>query len=108
MLREGRRDRCALTTTVAISVVLPQALTPYSRGSGTVVVTEACATVADALAIVAARWPAVTDRVLTEQGELRRHVNVFVGDESIRFLNGLSTVVEDGDTIMIVPAVSGG
>jgi sulfur-carrier protein len=50
----------------------------------------------------------VTDRVLTEQGELRRHVNVFVGEESIRFLNGLSTVVEDGDTIMIVPAVSGG
>jgi sulfur-carrier protein len=93
---------------VAISVVLPQALTPYSRGSGTVVVDEACSTVADALAIVAAKWPAVTDRVLTEQGELRRHVNVFVGEESIRFLDGLSTVVEDGDTIMIVPAVSGG
>ena len=93
---------------MAISVVLPQALTPYSRGSGTVVVTEACSTVADALAAVAAKWPAVTDRVLTEQGELRRHVNVFLGEESIRFLNGLSTVVEDGDTIMIVPAVSGG
>ena len=93
---------------MAISVVLPQALTPYSRGSGTIVVNERCATVADALAAVAERWPAVTDRVLTEQGELRRHVNVFLGDESIRFLNGLSTVVEDGDTIMIVPAVSGG
>jgi sulfur-carrier protein len=93
---------------MAISVVLPQALTPYSRGSGTVVVSESCTTVADALAAVAAKWPAVTDRVLTEQGELRRHVNVFVGDESIRFLDGLATVVEDGDTIMIVPAVSGG
>ena len=93
---------------MAISVILPQALTPYSRGSGTVVVNETCATVADALAVVAAQWPAVTDRVLTEQGELRRHVNVFVGDESIRFLDGLSTVVVDGDTIMIVPAVSGG
>jgi molybdopterin synthase sulfur carrier subunit len=93
---------------VSISVVLPQALTPYSRGSGTVVVNGACSTVADALAAVAAKWPAVTDRVLTEQGELRRHVNVFVGEESIRFLDGLSTMVEDGDTIMIVPAVSGG
>jgi molybdopterin converting factor small subunit len=93
---------------MAISVVLPQALTPYSRGSGTVLVNEACSTVGDALAAVAAKWPAVTDRVLTEQGELRRHVNVFVGEESIRFLDGLSTVVEDGDTIMIVPAVSGG
>ena len=93
---------------MAISVVLPQALTPYSRGSGTLVVDAPCATVADALARVAAQWPAVTDRVLTEQGELRRHVNVFVGDESIRFLDGLSTRVDDGATIMIVPAVSGG
>lgn len=93
---------------MAISVVLPQALTPYSRGSGTLVVDERCATVADALAAVAVRWPAVTDRVLTEQGELRRHVNVFLGEESIRFLDGLQTGVADGETIMIVPAVSGG
>lgn len=93
---------------MAISVVLPQALTPYSHGTGTVVVDGPCATVADALAAVAARWPAVTDRVLTEQGELRRHVNVFLGDESIRFLDGLRTAVADGVTITIVPAVSGG
>ena len=93
---------------MAISVVLPHALAPYSRGSGTLVVEHGCATVADALAAVAARWPAVTDRVLTEQGELRRHINVFVGEESIRFMNGLATAVGDGDTITIVPAVSGG
>jgi molybdopterin synthase sulfur carrier subunit len=93
---------------MGISVVLPQALTPYSRGSGTLVVDASCATVAQALARVAAQWPAVTDRVLTEQGELRRHVNVFVGEESIRFLDGLATAVTDGATITIVPAVSGG
>jgi molybdopterin converting factor small subunit len=93
---------------MGISVVLPQALTPYSRGSGTLVVDASCATVAQALAHVAAQWPAVTDRVLTEQGELRRHVNVFVGEESIRFLDGLATPVTDGATITIVPAVSGG
>ena len=93
---------------MAISVVLPQALTPYSEGCGTLRVEERCVTVADALASVAARWPAVTDRVLTEQGALRRHVNVFVGDESIRFLDGLATTLDDGDTITIVPAVSGG
>jgi molybdopterin synthase sulfur carrier subunit len=93
---------------MAISVVLPQALTPYSRGTGTLVVDAECATVAQALARVAAQWPAVTDRVLTEQGELRRHVNVFVGEESIRFLDGLATTVADGMTITIVPAVSGG
>jgi molybdopterin synthase sulfur carrier subunit len=93
---------------VAISILLPHALTPYSRGVGTLVVEEPCTTVADALAAVAARWPAVTDRVLTEQGELRRHVNVFVGEESVKFMDGLATPVEDGATITIVPAVSGG
>ena len=93
---------------MAISVLLPQALTPYSQGSGTVTVDAGCATVADALASVAARWPAVTDRVFTEQGEIRRHVNIFVGDESIRFLDGMATALSDGDTITVVPAVSGG
>lgn len=93
---------------MAIAVVVPNALTPYTRGAGTLQVDAPCATVADALSAVAARWPALTDRVLTEQGELRRHVNVFLGEESIRFLDGLATPVVDGATIMIVPAVSGG
>jgi len=93
---------------MAISVIVATALTPYTRGVGTLVVTEPCTTVGDALAAVAARLPALTDRVLTEQGELRRHVNVFVGEESVKFLDGLSTPVADGTTITIVPAVSGG
>ena len=93
---------------MAISIVLPHALTPYARGAGTLAVDASCATVAQALARAAEQWPAVTDRVLTEQGELRRHVNVFVGEESIRFLDGLATPLRDGATITIVPAVSGG
>jgi molybdopterin synthase sulfur carrier subunit len=87
---------------MAISVVLPHALYPYSQGAGTLTVDEPCETVADALAAIAARWPALTDRVLTEQGE------VFVGEESIKFIDGLNTTVNDGTTITIVPAVSGG
>ena len=93
---------------MSISIVLPHALTPYSRGSDTLVLAGPCATVAEALASVASRYPAVTDRILTEQGDLRRHVNVFVGDESIRFLDGLATPLGESDTITIVPAVSGG
>ena len=93
---------------MAISVILPQALYPYSQGAGTLRIDEPCSTVRDALTAIASRWPALTDRVLTEQGEVRRHVNVFVGDESIRFIEGLNTPVSDGTTITIVPAVSGG
>ena len=93
---------------MGISVVLPRALLPYAHGAGTVQLDASCATVREALGQVAARWPALVDRVLTEQGELRRHVNIFVGDESIAFLDGLSTAVDEGTTITIVPAVSGG
>jgi molybdopterin synthase sulfur carrier subunit len=93
---------------MAVSVVLPRALTPYTSGLGTVQLDASCATVREALGKVAERWPALVDRVLTEQGELRRHVNIFVGDESIAFLDGLGTTVDEGTTITIVPAVSGG
>ena len=93
---------------MAISIVLPRALHQYARGRNVVSLDERCPTVADALASLAERLPAVTDRVLTEQGELRPHVNVFVGTESVRFLDGLATKLPDGATLTIVPAVSGG
>ena len=93
---------------MGVSVVLPRALLPYARGTGTVRIDGPCATVRDALSATAAQWPAVIDRVLTEQGQLRRHVNVFVGDESIAFLDGLDTRIDTDTVISIVPAVSGG
>ena len=93
---------------MSISVVLPRALYPYARGSSTLLIDEHCDTVNDAFSAVGKHWPGVLDRVMTEQGVVREHVNVFVGEDSIRFADGLSTRVDDGDTIMIVAAVSGG
>jgi molybdopterin converting factor small subunit len=93
---------------MSVAVMLPRALYPYARGSSTLCVGEPCASVADAFSVVGRRWPGVLDRVMTEQGTVREHVNVFVGEESIRFADGLATPVRDGDTIMIVAAVSGG
>ena len=93
---------------MTLTVLLPRALYPYARGSGALRVDDACLTVGDALSVVGRRWPGVVDRVMTERGEVREHVNIFVGDESIRFAGGLATPVGDGDTIMIVAAVSGG
>lgn len=52
--------------------------------------------------------PGVRDRVLTEQGEVRQHVNVFVGTESCRWTGGLETPIADGAEIAIFPAISGG
>ena len=67
-----------------------------------------CATVAQALDQLWRLHPGLRDRVLTEQGQVRRHVNVFVGSASIRDTGGLETPVPDGAEIAIVPAVSGG
>jgi molybdopterin synthase sulfur carrier subunit len=93
---------------MSIDVVLPRALYPYARGSSTLVLDDRCDTVADALSAVGKRWPGVLDRVMTEQGVVRQHVNIFVGEANTRFAHGLATPVADGDTILIVAAVSGG
>ena len=55
-----------------------------------------------------AAHPGFKQRLLDDNGELRRFVNVFVADDDIRFLNGLETAVDDGATVAIIPAVAGG
>ncbi len=65
----------------------------------------------DLRAVVAnldAAYPGLGDRLLADDGQLRRFVNVFVRDEDVRFQQGLDTPVDDGDTVSIVPAVAGG
>ena len=66
------------------------------------------ATVGEALGLLWEVHPGARDRVVDERGAVRQHVNVFVGDEAIRFTGGLETPVSDGAEISIVPAVSGG
>jgi sulfur-carrier protein len=91
-----------------ITVELPGALGLHVNGKTKVVLDEPCKTVGDALAALGRRSPGVMDRVMDERGNVRRHVNVFVNDESIRFLNGLNTPAPDGTTILILAAISGG
>ena len=55
-----------------------------------------------------ARWPGIGRRVRDEQGRLRAHVNVFIGDANARDLDGLATVVPPQAEVSILPAVSGG
>jgi molybdopterin synthase sulfur carrier subunit len=53
-------------------------------------------------------YPGMRERLVDEGGELRRFVNLFVNGEDVRFLQGLSTALNEGDEISIVPAVAGG
>lgn len=93
---------------MAISFYIPAFLRTFTDGSSRVELDLTPVTVGEALDALCTKHPGVRDRVLTEQGEVRQHVNVFVGDESIRYSGGLNTPVDEGVEIAIVPAVSGG
>lgn len=93
---------------MGVSVSLPGALAPYAEGRRRVAIEPPFTTVGQALEQVWRLYPGLRDRVLTEEGAVRRHVNVFVGTDSIRDTGGLGTPVVDGVEIAIIPAVSGG
>jgi molybdopterin synthase sulfur carrier subunit len=66
------------------------------------------ATMAELLDAVATTYPALERRVRDEQGALRAHVNLFVGDEDVRALAGTATTLRPGDSVSILAAISGG
>jgi molybdopterin converting factor small subunit len=65
-------------------------------------------TLKDALEALFAAYPGIRDRVLTERGEIREHVNVFVGKSEARSTGGLAATLANGMEISIIPAISGG
>jgi len=65
------------------------------------------ATVAELVGNLEALYPGIRDRLLDEKG-VRRFINIFVGDEDIRFLDGLKTELKGNEQISIVPAIAGG
>lgn len=89
-------------------IVLPEQLRELAGGRRAVELAGSHGTVADALAGLRSAHPALHDRIVTERGEVRIHVNVFVGREDIRHTGGLDTPVTDGDEILVIPSVSGG
>jgi molybdopterin synthase sulfur carrier subunit len=91
---------------MAVTVRIPTQLRELSGGASEVEADGA--TVKDVLGQLEAAHPGFTERLFDEKGDLRRFVNVFVADEDIRFLDGVDTVVEPGQTVSIVPAVAGG
>jgi molybdopterin synthase sulfur carrier subunit len=91
---------------MAVTVRIPTTLRPLSGGASTVEV-EAGALV-DVLKALDATYPGFQDRLLDEDGNLRKFVNVFVDDDDVRYLDGLATEVPEGQTVSIIPAVAGG
>ena len=93
---------------MGVSVMLPAFLQPLAAGRRVVELDPAPATVRDALDVLRARYPGVYDRVMTEQNEIRPHVSLFVGEESVAWCGGLAAPLAEGGELFIIPAVSGG
>ena len=91
---------------MAVTVKIPTQLRSVTGGEGETTV-DGAATVGEVLDGLYDRFDGLRDRI-AEDGDLRRFVNVYVGGEDIRFLDGLDTTVEDGDEVTILPAVAGG
>ena len=90
---------------MSVEVRIPTILRPYTGGEKNVTGegTDLRVLIAD----LDSRYPGISERLVDEQG-LRRFVNVYLNDEDVRFLGGLDTVVADGDSVTILPAVAGG
>jgi molybdopterin converting factor small subunit len=90
---------------MAIEVRIPTILRTYTDGQKAV---EGSGSTLDALFTdLDTRHAGLRDRVV-QGGELRRFVNVYLNDEDVRFLDGISTELTDGDSVTILPAVAGG
>ena len=91
-----------------LTFVIPGPLREFASNRSEVSVNGPAVMVSDALSLLWSEYPGLRDRVVTELGELRPHVNVFVDGDSIRYADGFATPVHDGSEIVIMPALSGG
>ncbi|HWV86271.1 MAG TPA: ubiquitin-like small modifier protein 1 [Capillimicrobium sp.] len=91
---------------MAVTVKIPTQLRSATGGQAEASVDGA--TVGEVLDALYAQHDGLRDRICGEDGELRRFVNVYVGGEDIRFLDGLQTPVAAGGEVTILPAVAGG
>ena len=91
---------------MSASVKIPTPLRKVTNGES--LVTVQGANVREMIEELERQFPGMRERLCDDDGALRRFVNVFVGDEDIRFLEGLETTLEEGAQVSIVPAVAGG
>ena len=87
-------------------VRIPTILRTYTDGESEV--TAAGTTLSEVLDDLDANYSGIKGRILDDNGELRRFVNVYVGNDDVRFLDNLATPTPDGTQISVIPAVAGG
>jgi molybdopterin synthase sulfur carrier subunit len=91
---------------MSVSVRIPTILRTYTGGESEV--SAEGETLADVLEDLDSRYSGIKGRILDEAGALRRFVNVYVGNDDVRFLDDLATATPAGTQISVIPAVAGG
>lgn len=91
---------------MSVKVLIPTPLQKFTKGQATI---ECSAnSVSELIDSLEAACPGIKERLCDETGQPRRFLNFYVNSEDIRFLEGTSTALKDGDEVSIVPAVAGG
>jgi MoaD family protein len=88
-----------------VEVRVPTVLRTFTRGEKQV--DASGSTLREVIESLESDHPGIKDRII-DGSDLRRFVNVYVNDEDVRFLGGMEATVEDGDVVVMLPAVAGG
>jgi sulfur-carrier protein len=91
---------------MSVSVRIPTILRTYTNGESEVQADGA--TLAEVLESLDSSYPGIRGRILDDQGAIRRFVNVYVGNDDVRFLDALETKTPEGTQVSVIPAVAGG
>jgi sulfur-carrier protein len=91
---------------MSVSVRIPTILRTYTGGESEV--SAEGETLTEVLDSLDDSYAGIKGRIIDEKGELRRFVNVYVGNDDVRFLDNLETATPDGTQISVIPAVAGG
>ncbi len=95
---------------MSCKVKIPTPLRRHTNGLSTVELPNGSesTTVRMTLDSLTTQYPTISERLFDQQGQVKSHINIFLNNEDIRFLNGLDTTVKDGDTVVLLPALAGG
>ena len=91
---------------MSVSVRIPTILRTFTGGQAEVIADPG--TLREVLAGLDATYPGLAGRIVDDTGNLRRFVNVYVGEEDVRFAQGLETPIPSGAHVSVIPAVAGG
>jgi molybdopterin synthase sulfur carrier subunit len=91
---------------MTVSVRIPTILRTYTNGESEV--SADGGTLSEVLDSLESSYPGIKGRILDDQGSIRRFVNVYVGNDDVRFLEALDTSTPEGAQVSVIPAVAGG